>query len=733
MTTPPQQTTFSVYGALFKVDVRYQFIAALGRGSYGIVCSARDLVTGEKVAIKRVSPMARKQNDAKHTLREICLMQSLGAHPNVVGVKNMSVNVADDELYIVMDFMDTDMHRVIQSSQPLSESHYKFFLHQILRGVKHLHDNGVLHRDLKPGNILVTKNCQVKIADFGLARSVPKRTISKPRPASAGPTKKDTADSDWQPMTEHVVTRWYRAPELMLQPDGQYNTGVDMWSVGCIFAEILGRKAFFPGKNFIHQLTLIFDVIGTPCTNDVKKMKSTQAQRFIKSLGKKAKVPFRTLFPTASPDAIDLLDKLLQFDPTARCTVDEALAHPYMQGIDKRYAYKDISVPAGRLQMPFESQNVSRNDLVKLIQQEVNAFHANSVAPMPTPTAASAAPSDSIAPHATASTVLEQTPAGLRTIHALSRQCTAQDTRAKETGRVTCQNVDLVKSMLGATRSTPTSFNNDVATFAHPPPPPNTPPPRETQSGHANLPLTTQNSDPPMNATLTSQRDSVQVMGLTSLLPRTRPTSAARARPIPPATQPSVLASHVQPSAAASVATATTSSSSLTRPTSAARTRPPVVIPTHAAADDQPAQSSSSSSSDDDHSYAPRPTGAAAPRAPLAATSNTPSMRPKSAPGRTALQKQSAPCVGSTASLIRSTQRHRKPSRNITGALPDGHANQLPEGQQDNDIEPAKRGKKLTVPVSPKFSVMSWQKARPATAKHLSGGKTTAPRGVKKR
>ncbi|RHY35101.1 hypothetical protein DYB32_000401 [Aphanomyces invadans] len=378
MTTPPQQTTFSVYGALFKVDVRYQFIAALGRGSYGIVwyvdifiadgpachscddcSSARDLVTGEKVAIKRVSPMARKQNDAKHTLREICLMQSLGAHPNVrvynmvwhlmptgqvVGVKNMSVNVADDELYIVMDFMDTDMHRVIQSSQPLSESHYKFFLHQILRGVKHLHDNGVLHRDLKPGNILVTKNCQVKIADFGLARSVPKRTISKPRPASAGPTKKDTADSDWQPMTEHVVTRWYRAPELMLQPDGQYNTGVDMWSVGCIFAEILGRKAFFPGKNFIHQLTLIFDVIGTPCTNDVKKMKSTQAQRFIKSLGKKAKVPFRTLFPTASPDAIDLLDKLLQFDPTARCTVDEALAHPYMQGIDKRYAYKDISV-----------------------------------------------------------------------------------------------------------------------------------------------------------------------------------------------------------------------------------------------------------------------------------------------------------------------------------------------------------------------------------------------------
>ncbi|RHZ21361.1 hypothetical protein DYB37_000519 [Aphanomyces astaci] len=643
------------------------------------VCSsAKDVVTGEKVAIKRVAPMARKQNDAKHTLREICLMQSLGAHPN-----------------------------------PLSESHYKFFLHQILRGVKHLHDNGVLHRDLKPGNILVTKNCQVKIADFGLARSVPKRAPPKPRPASAGPTKKEPPEPDWQPMTEHIVTRWYRAPELMLQPDGQYSTGVDMWSVGCIFAEILGRKAVFPGKNFIHQLTLIFDVIGTPCGNDVKKMKSSQAQRFIKSLGKKAKVPFRTLFPTASPDAIDLLEKLLQFDPHTRCSVDEALAHPYMQGIDKRYAYKDIAVPAGRMHMSFESQSLSRNDLVKLIQQEVHAFHSNATADDSTSSPNTAAASITNLSTAASTSTAHQTPAGLRTIHALSRQSTItpQHTKppAKETDRVTCQNLDLMKTMLGS--ATPSISTSNQVVIAK------SPPRGSGQATRVSLPMT-QNNDADEGAPL----DAVHVVGLTSLLARTRPTSAAHTRPTP-ATQPPVFASTGQP-------TTTLPTTSSMRPTSAARTRPPIVIPTHAAADVQPAQSSSSSSSSSDDDRPPRPSAARM----AAASTPTSSARPKSAPGRTALQKHSTPCVGSTASLIRSTQQLRKPSHQTSAAQQPPQpptANRLPEGQQDNDLEPAKKGKKLTVPRSPKFSVMSWQKTRPATAK--PGKPTTARGGVKKR
>lgn len=285
-----------------------------------------------------------------------------------------------------MDLMDTDLHRVIQSSQPLSEAHIKFFLHQLLRGVKYLHDNGVLHRDLKPGNLLLTKNCQLKIADFGLARKIPRSyatasnltasatTSERPRSAPAAATSGSSRGVGLErpPMTEHVVTRWYRAPELMLQPDGMYDHSVDMWSVGCIFAEIIGRKALFPGKNFMHQLTLIFDVIGTPSPDATTRIKSTQAQKFLRSLGKRPRMAFRSLFPSASDLALDLLERMLEFDPTKRISADDALSHPYMIDIEKKYKGGADPHPLLRIDFSFDTKNLTKVDLRTMIVKEVD-------------------------------------------------------------------------------------------------------------------------------------------------------------------------------------------------------------------------------------------------------------------------------------------------------------------------------------------------------------------------
>merc|ERR1711970_728496 len=210
----------------------------IGKGAYGVVCSASNSVTGERLAIKKISNAFDNVVDAKRMLREIKLLRHL-QHENIVKIKDILPPPSLEnfkDMYILYELMDTDLHQIIRSSQPLSDEHCQYFIYQLLRGLKYIHSANVLHRDLKPSNLLLNANCDLKVCDFGLARSAA-----------------STEDNQGF-MTEYVATRWYRAPEIMLTFK-EYTKAIDVWSVGCILAEMLSGKPLFPGKDYHHQLT----------------------------------------------------------------------------------------------------------------------------------------------------------------------------------------------------------------------------------------------------------------------------------------------------------------------------------------------------------------------------------------------------------------------------------------------------------------------------------------------
>ncbi|KAK9447945.1 kinase-like domain-containing protein [Limtongia smithiae] len=296
----------------FHVSEQYDVLDVVGRGAYGIVRSAIHKPSGQKVAIKKIAPFNHSMFCLR-TLREIKLLKYFN-HENIISILDIQRPASFDEfneVYLIQELMETDMHRVIRT-QTLSDDHCQYFIYQTLRALKAMHSANVLHRDLKPSNLLLNANCDLKVCDFGLARSVA------------------SADNNQGFMTEYVATRWYRAPEIMLTFK-EYTKAIDMWSVGCILAEMLSGKPLFPGKDYHNQLTLILDVLGTPTMEDYYAVRSARAREYIRSLPFKKRVPFSALFPGVNPLAIDLLEKMLTFNPSKRITVEDALQHPYLE------------------------------------------------------------------------------------------------------------------------------------------------------------------------------------------------------------------------------------------------------------------------------------------------------------------------------------------------------------------------------------------------------------------
>ncbi|XP_031268026.1 cyclin-dependent kinase G-2 isoform X1 [Pistacia vera] len=322
---PPQRSINMLQGCR-SVD-EFERLNKIDEGTYGVVYRAKDKKTGEIVALKKVKMEKEREGFPLTSLREINILLSFH-HPSIVDVKEVVVGSNLDSIFMVMEYMEHDLKGLMEAmKQPFSQSEVKCLMLQLLEGVKYLHDNWVLHRDLKTSNLLLNNRGELKICDFGLARQY---------------------GSPLKPYTHLVVTLWYRAPELLLGGK-QYSTAIDMWSLGCIMAEMLSKEPLFNGKTEFDQLDKIFRILGTPNETiwpGFSKLPGVKVN-FVKHqynlLRKKFPATSFTGSPVLSDAGFDLLNKLLTYDPEKRITADAALNHDW---------FREVPLPKSKDFMP---------------------------------------------------------------------------------------------------------------------------------------------------------------------------------------------------------------------------------------------------------------------------------------------------------------------------------------------------------------------------------------------
>ncbi|OAY66996.1 putative serine/threonine-protein kinase, partial [Ananas comosus] len=281
----------------------FQKLAKIGTGTYSNVYKAREVGSGRVVALKKVRCEAAEAESVRFMAREIAALRRVGSHPNVVRLEGIVVSRVSHSLYLVFEYMEHDLAGLAATpAVAFSEPQVKCYMRQLLSGMAHCHARGVLHRDVKCSNLLLNNEGVLKIADFGLAATFDPR---RPRP-----------------MTSRVVTLWYRAPELLLGAT-HYGVGVDLWSAGCILAELLAGKPILPGRTEVEQLHRIFKLCGSPSEKYWKKSKLPHATIV------KPQQPYKCCIAETFKDfpqsSISLIKKLLSIDPSERGTAADAL------------------------------------------------------------------------------------------------------------------------------------------------------------------------------------------------------------------------------------------------------------------------------------------------------------------------------------------------------------------------------------------------------------------------
>ncbi|EPS71331.1 hypothetical protein M569_03427 [Genlisea aurea] len=338
----PQRSVNMLQGCR-SVD-EFERLNKIDEGTYGVVYRARDKKSGEIVALKKVKMEKEREGFPLTSLREINILLSFH-HPSIVDVKEVVVGSNLDSIFMVMEYMEHDLKGLMESmKQPFSQSEVKCLMLQLLEGIKYLHDNWVLHRDLKTSNLLLNNRGELKICDFGLARQY---------------------GSPLKPYTHLVVTLWYRAPELLLGAK-LYSTAIDMWSLGCIMAELLSKEPLFNGKTEVDQLDKIFKILGTPTEkiwpglSELPGAKVNFVKHKYNMLRKKFPATSFTGSPVLSDAGFDLLNKLLTYDPEKRIAVGEALNHEW---------FSEVPMPKSKEFMPtFPAQHAQDRRLRRVFK-----------------------------------------------------------------------------------------------------------------------------------------------------------------------------------------------------------------------------------------------------------------------------------------------------------------------------------------------------------------------------
>ncbi|KAM7404277.1 hypothetical protein PAMP_011640 [Pampus punctatissimus] len=321
----------------WEVPERYTALRAVGSGAYGTVCSAMDQKTKEKVAIKKLYRPFQSLIHAKRAYRELRLLRHI-QHENVICL--LDVFTPDSSLekfqtfYLVMPFVAQDLGHIMKKRR-LTDRIIIYLFYQLLRGLK----------DLKPSNLAVNENCELKILDFGLAR----QTESE--------------------MTGYVVTRWYRAPEVIFNWM-HYSQTVDVWSAACILAEMITGQVLFPGHDSIDQLKKILRLTGTPDSSLVQKMQSKDAQSYVQGLPPQKKKNFKEAFPSMDAKAVDLLEGMLLLDPEKRLTAKLGLSHPFMA----EYHEPESEPDSEPYDDSFENMELAVGEWKSLIHMEIMTF-----------------------------------------------------------------------------------------------------------------------------------------------------------------------------------------------------------------------------------------------------------------------------------------------------------------------------------------------------------------------